>query len=106
MAPEEDGSTSFRNPLPRQEEKWWLPVPRVPIPGLSEDARKQLQYRRDCTNQILKAAMAINSISLADMHVPDLYLEALPKVSIKILFFSLKRKEEHTFYSSIFPPLN
>lgn len=80
MAPEEDGSTSFRNPLPRQEEKWWLPVPRVPIPGLSEDARKQLQYRRDCTNQILKAAMAINSISLADMHVPELYLEALPKV--------------------------
>lgn len=79
MAPEEDGSTSFRNPLPRQEEKWWLPVPRVPIAGLSEDARKQLQYRRDCTNQILKAAMAINSISLADMHVPELYLEALPK---------------------------
>ncbi|KAL3536453.1 hypothetical protein ACH5RR_004914 [Cinchona calisaya] len=79
MSLEENGSSSFRKPLPRQEEKWWLPVPRVPIGGLSENARKLLQHRRDCTNQILKAAMAINSITLADMEVPESYLEALPK---------------------------
>ncbi|XP_027071160.1 rop guanine nucleotide exchange factor 7 isoform X1 [Coffea arabica] len=79
MSLEENGSSSFRNPLPRQEEKWWLPVPRVPIGGLSGNARKLLQHRRDCTNQILKAAMAINSITLADMEVPESYLEALPK---------------------------
>ncbi|XP_065854577.1 rop guanine nucleotide exchange factor 7-like [Euphorbia lathyris] len=79
LAPESDGSTSFRRALQRQEEKWWLPVPRVPPCGLSEDSRKQLQHKRDSTNQILKAAMAINSITLADMDVPDSYMDALPK---------------------------
>lgn len=80
LAPDADGSSSFRRALQRQEEKWWLPVPRVPPGGLHEDSRKQLQHRRDCTNQILKAAMAINSIALADMEVPESYVEALPKV--------------------------
>ncbi|CAN4126189.1 unnamed protein product [Withania somnifera] len=79
IASESDGSSSFRNPLPRLEEKWWLPVPRVPPGGLSENARRQLQHRRDCTNQILKAAMAINSNILAEMEVPESYLEGLPK---------------------------
>ncbi|KAM3325568.1 rop guanine nucleotide exchange factor 7 [Capsicum chacoense] len=79
LAEETDGSSSFRNPLPRQEEKWWLPVPRVPIDGLSENAKKQLQHKRDCTNQILKAAMAINSNTLAEMEVPESFLENLPK---------------------------
>ncbi|CAO2819790.1 unnamed protein product [Amaranthus hypochondriacus] len=76
---ETDGSTSFRRQLQRQEEKWWLPVPRVPSGGLQEDIRKQLQHKRDCANQILKAAMAINSIVLTDMEVPESYLENLPK---------------------------
>ena len=80
LAPEADGSTSFRKSLQRQEEKWWLPVPRVPPGGLHENSRRQLQHKRDCTNQILKAAMAINSITLADMEVPESYLESLPKV--------------------------
>lgn len=79
LAEETDGSSSFQNPLPRQEEKWWLPVPRVPIDGLSENAKKQLQHKRDCTNQILKAAMAINSNTLAEMEVPESFLENLPK---------------------------
>ncbi|KAF3449042.1 hypothetical protein FNV43_RR09766 [Rhamnella rubrinervis] len=79
LAPDADGSSSFRRALQRQEEKWWLPVPRVPPCGLHENSRKQLQHKRDCTNQILKAAMAINSITLADMEVPESYLEALPK---------------------------
>ena len=76
---ETDGSSSFRRQLQRQEEKWWLPVPRVPPGGLQEDIRKQLQHKRDCANQILKAAMAINSIVLTDMEVPESYLENLPK---------------------------
>ncbi|KAK7858590.1 rop guanine nucleotide exchange factor 5 [Quercus suber] len=79
VAPDADGSASFRKALQRQEEKWWLPVPRVPAGGISENSRKQLQHTRECTNQILKAAMAINSIALADMEVPESYLEALPK---------------------------
>jgi hypothetical protein len=72
--------SSFRQALQRQEEKWWLPVPRVPSCGLHENSRKQLQHKRDCTSQILKAAMAINSITLAEMDIPESYLESLPKV--------------------------
>ncbi|KAK9913650.1 hypothetical protein M0R45_037460 [Rubus argutus] len=79
IAPEADGSASFRKTVRRQEEKWWLPVPRVASDGLSESSRKQLQHTRECTNQILKAAMAINSLALADMDVPESYLETLPK---------------------------
>ncbi|XP_020207628.1 rop guanine nucleotide exchange factor 7 isoform X2 [Cajanus cajan] len=79
IAPDADGPSSFRQALQRQEEKWWLPVPRVPPCGLNENSRKQLQHKRDCTNQILKAAMAINSITLAEMDIPESYLESLPK---------------------------
>ncbi|RZC93566.1 hypothetical protein C5167_007603 [Papaver somniferum] len=79
-APDADGSASFRKrPLQRQEQKWWLPVPRVPLGGLQESSRKQLKHKRDCTTQILKAVMAINSIALAEMEVPESFLEALPK---------------------------
>ncbi|KGN45755.1 rop guanine nucleotide exchange factor 5 [Cucumis sativus] len=74
-----DGSSSFRKIVQRQQEKWWLPVPRVPAGGLGEDSRKQLHHTRDCTNQILKAVMAINNIALNDMEVPESYLETLPK---------------------------
>ncbi|XP_018841526.1 rop guanine nucleotide exchange factor 1-like [Juglans regia] len=66
-------------PSVRQEEKWWLPCPKVQPCGLSEDARKRLQQCRDCANQILKAALAINSSVLAEMEIPSAYLETLPK---------------------------
>ncbi|XP_054798294.1 rop guanine nucleotide exchange factor 7 [Prosopis cineraria] len=79
VAPDADGSASFRKPMQRQEEKWWLPVPRVPPAGLSENSRKQLNHTRECANQILKAAMAINDSALAEMEVPESYIEALPK---------------------------
>uniref|UniRef100_A0A0E0M422 PRONE domain-containing protein n=1 Tax=Oryza punctata TaxID=4537 RepID=A0A0E0M422_ORYPU len=72
-------SSSSGRPSVRQEEKWWLPCPRVPPKGLSEDARRKLQQDRDCANQILKAAMAINSDVLAEMEIPEVYLESLPK---------------------------
>ncbi|KAL4318401.1 hypothetical protein GQ457_18G018650 [Hibiscus cannabinus] len=77
-----EASPSFDSggrPSIRQEEKWWLPCPKVPPNGLSEDAREKLQQSRDCTNQILKAAMAINSNVLAEMEIPTAYLENLPK---------------------------
>lgn len=64
----------------RQEEKWWLPCPKVPPNGLSEETRKKLQQCRDFANQILKAALAINAGVLAEMEIPDPYLETLPKV--------------------------
>ncbi|GFZ14513.1 rho guanyl-nucleotide exchange factor 1 [Actinidia rufa] len=71
-------------PLIRPAEKW-LPCPKVPPKGLSEDARKKLQQCRDCTNQILKAAMAINSSVLARMDIPNAYLWTLPKLSIFVI---------------------
>lgn len=67
-------------PSVRQEEKWWLPCPKVQPCGLSGDARKRLQQCRDCASQILKAALAINSSVLAEMEIPSAYLETLPKV--------------------------
>ncbi|KAJ0667063.1 putative PRONE domain, Rop guanine nucleotide exchange factor [Helianthus annuus] len=72
-------NVSSGRPSVRQEDKWWLPYPKVPTKGLSEDARKKLQQYRDCTNQILKAALAINSNVLAEMEIPNAYLETLPK---------------------------
>lgn len=72
---------SYNSPASvRQEDKWWLPCPKVPPNGLSEEARKKLQQCRDFANQILKAALAINSGVLAEMEIPDPYLETLPKV--------------------------
>lgn len=68
----------------RQEEKWWLPFPKVPQNGLSSDMRKRLQHSRECTHQILKAAMAINSSVLAEMKIPHVYMASLPKVYIYI----------------------
>lgn len=81
VAPESDGSVSFQEAIQRQEEKWWLPVPRVPAGGLPEPSKKQLIHKRDFANQILKAAMSINSIALTEMDVPESYLETLPKVA-------------------------
>ncbi|KAJ4952670.1 hypothetical protein NE237_029502 [Protea cynaroides] len=72
-------SASFQRIIHRQEDKWWLPVPWVPSGGLSDESRKQLQQKRDSTFQIHKAAKAINNTILADMKVPDTYLETLPK---------------------------
>ncbi|PSS21784.1 Rop guanine nucleotide exchange factor like [Actinidia chinensis var. chinensis] len=81
-------ASSGGRPSIRQEEKWWLPCPKVPPKGLSEDARKRLQQYRDCTSQILKAAMTINSSVLAEMENPSAYLETLPKVVwVSVLFF-------------------
>ncbi|KAK4744643.1 hypothetical protein SAY87_010955 [Trapa incisa] len=72
-------SGSFRKLVHHKEEKWWLPVPCVPSKGLSEGSRKQLQLKRDCTNQIHKAAMAINTTVLDEMDIPQSYVESLPK---------------------------
>ncbi|KAI5072766.1 hypothetical protein GOP47_0012872 [Adiantum capillus-veneris] len=65
--------------MKRQDEKWWLPTPRVPSDGLSQEARKQLQQQRESINQILKAALAINAQILSEMEVPSIYWDALPK---------------------------
>ncbi|KAK1373909.1 Rop guanine nucleotide exchange factor 3 [Heracleum sosnowskyi] len=75
-------SGSFRRIIPqpqRKEVKWWLPVPCVPPGGLSDKSRKHLRHQRNSANQILKAAMAINSSILAEMDIPNTYMSSLPK---------------------------
>ncbi|KAG8068441.1 hypothetical protein GUJ93_ZPchr0005g15734 [Zizania palustris] len=73
------GGATFMRTFHRRDEKWWLPVPRVPPGGVGEKTRRKLEHKRDCANQILKAAMAINSNALAEMDVPDSFLDSLPK---------------------------
>ncbi|KAI5077291.1 hypothetical protein GOP47_0007115 [Adiantum capillus-veneris] len=68
-----------RHSLLRNAEKWWLPTVKVPVSGLSDGEKKRLQHQRDCINQILKAALAINSQVLSEMEIPDVYWKALPK---------------------------
>ncbi|KAH7431243.1 hypothetical protein KP509_08G039100 [Ceratopteris richardii] len=65
--------------LQRQEEKWWLPSPKVPPSGLSHATLKHLRHQRECVNQILKAALSINNQTLSEMEVPQVYWESLPK---------------------------
>lgn len=73
---------SSGRPSATQEEKWWLPCPRVPPKGLSNGARERLQQCKERVNQILNAAKAINDSTLAEMEIPDAYLERLPKVEM------------------------
>lgn len=74
------GDESQKGKNMRNEEKWWIPVPKVPTGGLSEVTRKWLQYQKDSVNQVLKAAMAINAQVLSEMEIPENYIESLPKV--------------------------
>ncbi|PWA68753.1 PRONE domain-containing protein [Artemisia annua] len=63
----------------QRSDKWWLPTVKVPQGGLSEESRKWMQKQKDCANQVLKASMAINAEVLAEMHIPESYIENLPK---------------------------
>ncbi|CAH9128046.1 unnamed protein product [Cuscuta epithymum] len=73
-------SLSTHRPSVRLEEDGWLlPLPKVPPNGLSDKTRNQLLQCRECTSQIFKAALAINTTVLFVMEVPKVYLESLPK---------------------------
>ncbi|OIW11884.1 hypothetical protein TanjilG_25797 [Lupinus angustifolius] len=72
----EEGDADTNN---KNDDKWWLPTPKVPEEGLSDVARKFLQYQKDCVTQVLKAAMAINAQTLSEMEIPESYIESLPK---------------------------
>ncbi|PIN12250.1 hypothetical protein CDL12_15152 [Handroanthus impetiginosus] len=74
-----DDDDSQKGPAARKDDKWWIPVPKVPANGLSEATRKWLQYQKDSVNQVLKAAMAINAQVLSEMEIPESYIESLPK---------------------------
>nr|ACN31269.1 unknown [Zea mays] len=66
-------------------DKWWIPTVRVPAEGLSDASRKWLQHQKDLVGQVLKAAMAINADVIAEMEIPEEYIESLPKNGRSIL---------------------
>ncbi|KAJ7951761.1 Rop guanine nucleotide exchange factor like [Quillaja saponaria] len=74
-----DDDDSEKGSAQGKDDKWWLPKAKVPLNGLSEMSRKFLQYQKDCVNQVLKAAMAINAQVLSEMEIPENYIESLPK---------------------------
>ncbi|XP_031483154.1 rop guanine nucleotide exchange factor 14 [Nymphaea colorata] len=63
----------------RQGKKWWLPVPRVPLAGLSADARKRLVLQSEATRQVLKAVRSINDQVLAEIPIPQAIQDTFPK---------------------------
>ncbi|KAJ1690854.1 hypothetical protein LUZ63_015009 [Rhynchospora breviuscula] len=65
--------------IERKDNKWWMPTVKVPPSGLSIVSRKWLEYQKESVNQVLKAAMAINAQVLAEMEIPEVYMESLPK---------------------------
>jgi PRONE (Plant-specific Rop nucleotide exchanger) len=74
------GKDSQKGIETRKDDKWWMPTVKVPPNGLSIVSRKWLEYQKELVNQVLKAAMAINAMVLAEMEIPEAYMEALPKV--------------------------
>ncbi|GAV64464.1 LOW QUALITY PROTEIN: PRONE domain-containing protein [Cephalotus follicularis] len=74
-----DAPDSEKGNTKRTDDKWWLPTVKVPPNGLSDMSRKFLQFQKDCVNQVLKAAMAINAQVLSEMEIPETYIESLPK---------------------------
>ena len=79
------GNDSVKGMEARKDDKWWMSTVKVPPSGLSIVSRKWLEYQRESVNQVLKAAMAINAMVLAEMEIPEAYMEALPKVPSPLL---------------------
>lgn len=77
-----DADESEKGNARRKDDKWWLPIVRVPPNGLSEDSSRWLEFQKDSATQVLKAAMAINAQVLMEMEVPEAYIESLPKVTL------------------------
>lgn len=73
-----------RNTSARQSKRWWLPSPQVPKTGLSDAGRKKLINQARLVHQVLKAAKSINENILAEMPMPTIIKDALPKVKRSI----------------------
>ncbi|KAI4377104.1 hypothetical protein MLD38_014789 [Melastoma candidum] len=69
-----DNETTMRN-----DDKWWLPIVKVPKNVPSEASRRRLLHQKESVNQVLKAAMAINVHVLTEVEISEDYIEALPQ---------------------------
>ncbi|CAO1946060.1 unnamed protein product [Urochloa humidicola] len=74
-----DSCSESENEDSRSDEKWWIPIVKVPPAGLSKPSRGWLLHQKELVNQVLKAAMAINANCLMEMNIPDTYIDTLPK---------------------------
>ncbi|XP_060173672.1 rop guanine nucleotide exchange factor 14-like isoform X3 [Lycium barbarum] len=92
----------------RKSTRWCLPSPKVPIAGLSDAERKKLLNQGKLVNQIFKAARAINENVLAEMPVPTVIKDALPKSGRTSLREDLYRilTEESASAEEMFNSLN
>lgn len=70
--------------------KWCLPSPKVPVAGLSGVERTKLVNQEKMVNQLYKAAKAINENVLAEMPVPTVIKDALPKAREAIFTIEFK----------------
>ncbi|CAL0313072.1 unnamed protein product [Lupinus luteus] len=68
-----------RNTSGRQNQRWWLPSPKVPRNGLSDAERKRLLHQGRVVHQVFKAAKSINDSVLLEMPVPAVIKDALMK---------------------------
>ncbi|KAI3707329.1 hypothetical protein L6452_25750 [Arctium lappa] len=77
---EEGGSQAEgRTKSVKQSKRWWLPMPQVPVGGLSDGERKKLLNQAKLVHQVFKAAKSINETILLEMPIPNIIGEALPK---------------------------
>lgn len=60
-----------------------------------------MQHQKDCVNQVLKAAQAINAQIISEMEIPENYIESLPKVSetedVSVRTFKTNHKLKFSF---------
>ncbi|KAM0043697.1 putative PRONE domain, Rop guanine nucleotide exchange factor [Helianthus debilis subsp. tardiflorus] len=98
----EEGSRSEgKNKSVEEGERWWLPMPRVPAGGLSNGKRKRLLNQTKLVHQIFKAAKSINETILAEMPVPKIIGQALPKSGKANLGDDLYRTLNTASYSAV-----
>ncbi|KAJ0898283.1 putative PRONE domain, Rop guanine nucleotide exchange factor [Helianthus annuus] len=98
----EEGSRSEgKNKSVEEGERWWLPMPRVPVGGLSVGERKRLLNQAKLVHQIFKAAKSINETILAEMPIPKIIGQALPKSGKANLGDDLYRTLNTASYSAV-----
>lgn len=61
--------------------RWLVPLPKLPITGLSQNERVKMLDMGKAVHEIFKAAKFVNETVLLQLPVPNLIKDALPKAS-------------------------
>ncbi|KAG5540468.1 hypothetical protein RHGRI_020621 [Rhododendron griersonianum] len=65
--------------------RWLVPLPQLPITGLSQNERAKMLNLGKVVHQIYKAAKSINETVLLQLPIPTLIKDALPKAMLSLL---------------------